>query len=73
MRGRERTGVGIDTSMCQDARLGLGRLGDVLARAQVCHDSLVDLAVEKRLRHRVISRLVRPSAVWRATYSTVDW
>ena len=36
---------GIDAPICQNTRLD--GLGDVLARAEVCHNSLLDLAGEQ--------------------------
>ena len=66
---RALTFSGTDAPICQDTRSG--GLDELLASAKIGHDSLVDLASEKRFRHRMISRLVRPSAVRRATSSTV--
>ena len=39
------TQTGTDAPICQD--IGSGGLGEVLARAEVCHDALVDLAGEE--------------------------
>ena len=46
----------------------------MLAHAEVCHTALVESSrTRKRLRHRMISRVVRPSAERRATSSPVGW
>ena len=60
---------GSDAPICQDTRSG--GLDDRLASAEIGHDALVDLASEDTFQHRMISRVVRPAAVRRATSSTV--
>ena len=61
---------GADAPICQDTRSG--GLDDLLASAEIGHDALVDLASEETFQAPDdLLRLVRPSAVRRATSSTV--
>ena len=53
--------IGIDAPICQDTCSG--GLGAVVAHAEVCHNAPVEFTARKRLRHRMISRVVRPSTV----------
>ena len=55
---------GTDAPICQDTPSG--GLDDLLTSAEVGHDALVNLS-RKRFRQRMMSRLVRPAAMRRAT------